>query len=118
MIFYESDPSLNGALSTLHPALHQTVGNAYFPTDNGLALLAKLKQKPKGLFCASDASLKDQRGSHAWVISSGDVDDLSDPLLHIHGSGPVHGLSTYLSSSRGESQGITAIGIIVRLFME
>lgn len=35
--FYESDPSLNGALSTLHPALHQTVGNAYFPTDNGLA---------------------------------------------------------------------------------
>jgi hypothetical protein len=43
---------------------------------------------------------------------------LSNPLLHIHGSGPVHGILTYQSSSRSELQGITAIGIIVRLFME
>jgi hypothetical protein len=66
----------------------------------------------------SDASLKHGRVTHAWIISSRGVDDITNPMLHISGSGPVHGLPQYLSSSRGELQGITAILLIAKLLME
>jgi len=70
-----------------------------------MALLSKIKNNSLGIFGASDASLKDDQASHAWIFSSGDIDDISDPLLHIRGSGPVHGYPPYLSSTRGELQG-------------
>jgi hypothetical protein len=43
------------------------------------------------LFGVSDASFKNGRAAHAWIISSGKVDDISNPLLNISGNGMVHG---------------------------
>jgi hypothetical protein len=59
------------------------------------------------LFGASDASLKNGEATYVWIISSGKVDDIMSPLLNISGTGMVHGLPKYLSSARGELQGIT-----------
>jgi len=110
--------SLQQSFMPLPLALQETVGNVHFPPDNGVALLSKIKNKSIGIFGASDASLKDDRASHAWIFTSGDIDDISDPMLHVAGSGPVHGYPPYLSSSRGELQGITALAIVTKLFMD
>jgi hypothetical protein len=76
-------------------------------------------QKCSGaLLGASDASFKDGRATHAWIISSGKVDDIMNPILNISGAGAVHGMPKYLSSARGELQGITAISIILNLLSD
>jgi hypothetical protein len=62
--------------------------------------------------------MKDRCASHAWIVSSGEVDSITDPTLTIFGLGPVDRYSLYLSSTRAELTGITAISIIVRLFVE
>jgi hypothetical protein len=62
--------------------------------------------------------LKDDRATHAWILSSGNIRDIENPLLHILGAGTVHGAPQYLSSSRGELQGMPALSIVMRLFME
>jgi hypothetical protein len=111
-------PSLQQSFMSLPPALRETVGNVHFPPDNGVALLSKIKNKSIGIFDASDASLKDDQASHAWIFSSGDIDDISNPMLHVMGSGPVHGYPPYLSLTRGELQGITALAIVTKLFMD
>jgi hypothetical protein len=56
--------------------------------------------------------------SSAWIISSGKVDDIMTPILNISGAGAVHGMPKYLSSARGELQGITAISIILNLLSD
>jgi hypothetical protein len=68
------------------------------------------------IFAASDASVKNKKAAHAWILSTGKVTDIMDPLLNLHGYGPVHGPSQSLSSTRGELQGITAITIISILY--
>jgi hypothetical protein len=40
------------------------------------------------------------------------VSDIEDPLLHISGSGAVHGFPDYISSSRGKLQGVTALTVM------
>jgi hypothetical protein len=57
--------------------------------------------------------MEDGRASHALIVSSGEVDSISDPTFTIFESGPVDGYSPYLSSTRAELTGITAISIIV-----
>jgi len=67
------------------------------------------------LFGASDATLKDGRALHVWILSSGKIGNIEDSGGHISGSGPVHGETQYLSSARGELQGIAAITTIANL---
>jgi hypothetical protein len=47
---------------------------------------------------ASDASFKSGRGSHAWILTLGSIEDLKDPDMHIYGSGPVDGHTAHMSS--------------------
>lgn len=101
-----------------HPTIQQICGSISYPPDNGTAWMQSIQNKSSILFRASDAWLKEGRKSHAWIISSGHVDDIMDPLLHIYGFRPVHGLPQYLSSSRGELQGITAVSVTVKLLMD
>jgi hypothetical protein len=108
--------SLQSAFDLLDPSLKRLCGTVSFPNDNGTSLLSKINQSWNYIFGASDASIKQQRASHAWILSSGQCDDIEDPLLHIKGSGLVDGLPSLLSSSRGELAGITAITIIAQLF--
>jgi hypothetical protein len=70
------------------------------------------------IYGASDASFKDNQASHAWIISTGQVEDVENPLLSIYGSGPVDGHFPDLSSTRGELQGQMAITIISNLFLQ
>jgi hypothetical protein len=45
----------------------------------------------------------------SYHLGTGKGSDLENPLLHISGSGQVHGHPQNLSSSRGELQGIMVI---------
>ena len=74
----------------LHPALRETCETIQFPPDNGCALMDEVHSSGS-LFGVSDASFKNGRAAHAWIISSGKVDDISNPLLNISGNGMVHG---------------------------
>jgi hypothetical protein len=74
--------SLDSAFRSLHPALRETCGTIQFPPDNGYALMDGVHSSGS-LFGASDASFKNGKAAHAWIISSGKVDDISNPLLNI-----------------------------------
>jgi len=69
------------------------------------------------LFDASDASFKEGRASHAWILPSGDVKDIADEDLHIYGHGSVNSYAMDMSSGRGELAGITAMSIMAQLFL-
>jgi hypothetical protein len=103
---------------TLHPSLKEICGVVKFPFDDGRVLIQSIKDSNKAILAASDAYHKEGRTSHIWIISTGLVSDIYDPLKHISGSGPVQGFHKYLSSTRGELQGITAITIISILISE
>jgi len=98
-------PSLETSFLQLHPALRETCGTVCFPSDNGRSLMEEITNSNGNVFGASDAPLKYVRATHAWIISSGKVDDLNNPLLHISG-GPAHRISHSLSLARGELQGV------------
>jgi predicted nucleic acid-binding Zn ribbon protein len=79
-------------------------------------MLQKINENKNTLFGCSDASFKEGRGAHAWILSSGQVSDIEDPDLHITGGGPVDGHSPYSSSSRSELHRATALSIMAKLF--
>jgi len=93
-------------------------GSITFPADNGEKLLGTISSSNNTLYSASDASVKDGRAPRAWIISSGNINDISNCNMHITGSRPVDGLPPFISSSRAELTGITAIAIITRIFLE
>jgi hypothetical protein len=89
-----------------------------FPPDEGKSLINKIESTKGFLYGSSDASLKHSTAAHSWIISSGDKDDIGNPLMNISGTGPVDGHSPYLSSTRGECQGQTAITVIANMFLK
>jgi len=103
---------------SIHPSLKDICGHTVIPPDNGHTLIQSIKQSNKQIFASSDASLKNGRSTHAWVISTGQTSNFSDPYMHIKGAGAVHGHKKYLSSCRGELQGLTAITIIAKLISD
>jgi hypothetical protein len=64
------------------------------------------------LIGGSDASLKKGQSGHSWILSTGDIQHITDPLMHLSGLGPVDGVRADLSSARGEIQGQTALAIM------
>jgi len=102
--------TLQEAFEWLPHAVRQICGSVHFPSNNGASILQSIQQLPHPvLYGTSDASLKSQRSTHAWIISSGQIDDIMDPERNISGAGPVNGLSPYLSSSRAELTGLLPI---------
>jgi hypothetical protein len=97
-----SRPSLQQKFLSLHPSLQKICSKVNFPNDNGEEMMNKIVLSNNNIFGASDASLKNDRASHAWIISSGDPSDIDNPNNHISGSGLVHGYYPNLSSARGE----------------
>jgi hypothetical protein len=61
--------------------------------------------------------LKNGRAAHAWIISSGDVNDIENPSMNISG-GPVDDSYPNFSSSKGELMGIAALSIIGQLLLK
>jgi hypothetical protein len=127
--------SLQARFRALPESLQQLCGRVTFPPDDGLSLfraiqanggqvygsdnLSSLKEPISAMiYGVSDASVKSPSAAHAWILSSGAKTDLDNPLLHIAGTGPVDGYVPYLSSTRGELQGQTALTIITNLFLQ
>jgi hypothetical protein len=112
----ELDPSLRAAFHSLPLALQRICGNIHIPSDNGSALIAKSKMQDNTLVGDCDASFKNKRGTHAWILTSGAIEDMTDPEMHIFRIGPVDGPSSHMSSGRGELTGITALSIASKVF--
>jgi hypothetical protein len=93
----EPPSSLLDTFLNLDSSLQHLCGDVYLPPDNGKALIKKINNSSNILYGSSDASLEDKKSSHAWILSSGDIGDINDLLLHISGSGPVDGLPSRLS---------------------
>jgi ribonuclease HI len=70
------------------------------------------------IFGASDASVKNGNATYAWIISSGQVEDISTPNLNIEGHGIMDGFLNYISLTRAELTGLTAISIIFCLLSD
>jgi len=126
---YASTPSLN-TQSPIHPStlenrflclsspIRNICGTVRFPTDNGVQLINECKINGNKLFGASDASFRDGRATHAWILSTGKVSDLTSDTLSISGSGFVDGYAPHMSSARGELHGVTALSIITDLLCQ
>jgi len=72
--------TLRETFDRLPIAIQQTCGRVVFPPNNGTTLLNDIATTSGTLFGASDASLKNHRSSHAWIISSGSTQDIEEPL--------------------------------------
>jgi len=109
--------TLQDRFATLPHSLRDIVGHVTFPLDNGVTLIWPLNEQISPcLFGASDASCKSRKTLHAWILSSGSPDDITDPMRNISGGGIVHGNPLFLSSGRGELHGILALFIVADMF--
>jgi len=109
--------TLHEIFASLPQSIRDIVGHISLPPDDGRDLLLTTTNNSKShIFGASDTSFKAGKASHAWVLSSGSVDDLSNPLQNISRGGVVHGHPSLLSSGRGELQGILALSIVADIF--
>jgi hypothetical protein len=102
------------SLKDLHPYLPKAIQclcvHVKLPPDDGVALSQYIQTSSKPLYGAADASFNDSNTSHAWVLSTDNIEDLANPIMNISGSGPVDGHPHDMSSSRGELQeGQTAL---------
>jgi hypothetical protein len=113
-----TDTTLESQFNHLPSSLRAICGSVVFPNDQGSALADACQQKGNILFGASDASYNHGQATHAWVMSSGNVSDLTSGNLSISGSGYVDGYAPHMSSARGELQGITALSIMSALFYQ
>jgi hypothetical protein len=100
------------------PSLQHICGVVSFPSDSGTTIIQKDTQDNNRLFGVSDTSLKEGRPTQAWILSSGNVSDITDPNLHILGSGPVDVSPPYISSAKAELASITAVSIIAQLLLK
>jgi hypothetical protein len=103
--------------SRLPKSLQRSCGEVHIPEDGGSKLLQHIFTHNKPLLGVSDASLKDGQGAHAWILSTGELDHVDDPLMHISGKGPVDGYQADMSSARGEIQGQVALAIMTKLLL-
>jgi hypothetical protein len=109
--------TLQEAFHLLPTSLKNICGEVHLPSDNGKELINHITANKYKLFGASDASFRDRKASHEWIISTDSIDDIGDDDLCIHSHGPVDGLAQYISSGRGELTGITALSIMTQLFL-
>jgi hypothetical protein len=65
----------------------------------------------------SDASLKHGQCSHAWMLTTGDPEHLTNQNMYIQGAGAVDSDTSMMSSTRGELHGQTAMAIMSDIFL-
>lgn len=109
--------SLEEAFYNLPTSLQQLCGSAHFPPDDDKDIIDNIPVN-QCIFGASDASFQKDRGSHAWIVSTGNISDIQNDHRHISGSGPVHGFTHNISAGQEGLQGLTAASIISQLLMQ
>jgi hypothetical protein len=80
--------------------------------DQGRGLMEFIQSNNKALIGVSDASVVRRNGRHAWMITSGDIRHIGDPLMTIYGRGTVGGHQFDMSSAQAELQGQTPLAIM------
>jgi hypothetical protein len=101
----------------LPKSLRRLCGQISIPPDGGDKLMTYIKDRDANLIGVSDASVIDGNGTHAWILTTGEKEHLSDPYMKLEGHGPVDGDKSAMSSARGELQGQTALTIITEAFL-
>ncbi len=100
--------TLQEAFNHLPPPLKWICGTVQFPCDNGLTIINNVTQSSQPtLFGTSDAASKNNRSTHTWIISSGDIVNINDPEKNISGARVVDSYDPYLSSSQAELTDLT-----------
>jgi hypothetical protein len=103
----------------LPKSLRRLCGKISLPPDGGQRLMEYVKDCDASLIGVSDASVIEGQGTHAWILTTGEMEHLSDPYMKLEGQGPVDGDTLAMSSARGELQGQTALAIMTgALLME
>jgi hypothetical protein len=108
----DTDTDLHSLYSRLLISLKRLCGSVTLPKDGGTKLMQYLLTNNKPLLGASDASLKHGNSSHAWILTTGELEHINDPLMTLSGGGPVDGYQADMSSTRGEIHGQTALAIM------
>jgi hypothetical protein len=108
--------SIQTLCDLLPTAIKRLCGKVHLPLDGGSKLIHHIKETNANLKGASDATLITPNCSHAWIISTGEIEHKDDPNMHISGSGMVDGAD--LSSTRGEIQGRTTVAIMANTFLK
>jgi hypothetical protein len=80
--------------------------------------MAYVKDNETALLGVNDASIKNGCGTHAWILTTGEMEHMSDPCMKLEGSGPVDGDPYTMSSARGELQGQTALAIVTSTLLK
>lgn len=101
----------------LPKSLRRICGKISTPPDGGIKLMNYLRDRDASLLGVSDSSIVDGTGTHAWILTTGEKEHISDSCMKIEGSGPVNGDKETMSSARGEMQGQTALAIISEAFL-
>jgi hypothetical protein len=102
----------------LPKSLRRLCGRISIPPDGGKKLMAYVKDDETALLGVSDASIKNGCGTHAWILTTGEMEHMSDPCMKLEGSGPVDGDPYTMSSARGELQGQTALAIVTSTLLK
>jgi hypothetical protein len=110
--------SLQQEFLSLPQSLWAICGTISFPADNGTQLIQSAATYSNTIFGASVASLKENRATHAWVLTTGCITDLCNPNISITGHGIVDGFLSNLSSTREELHGIRALSIMASLLAD
>jgi hypothetical protein len=113
-----SNHDLTSLYSRLPMTLQCLCGSVQIPEGGGTKLIQYLLNNNKPLLGASDASLKDGNSSHAWILTTGELDHLSDPSMQLSGGGPVDGFKADQSSARGEIHGQTALALMAQTLLQ
>lgn len=74
---HQSTPtSLRQVIQSLPDSLIRIIGDIHIPSDDGTSLFQHIQLHNLPLFGASDASIQDGHSTHAWILSSGNTDDI------------------------------------------
>lgn len=76
-----------------------------------------ITERNASLIGVSDASVIEGNGTHAWILTTGEKNHISDPYMKLEGYGTVDGDTIAMSSAHGELQGQTALTIITEAFL-
>jgi hypothetical protein len=101
----------------LPKSLRRLCGKISLPPDGGVKLMEYITERDASLIGVSDASVIEGNGTHAWILTTGEKDHISDPHMKLEGYGTVDGDTIAMSSARGELQSQTALTIITEAFL-
>ena len=82
------------------------IGDILIPSTSALAELIESIRLSTAT-CVCDGSMKNRRGSHAWILSS------TENFVRLEGAGPADGNPSTMSSYRPELQGLIALLTVI-----